>query len=313
MNTGECATLDDGLMLELTIHSTEWRVIYQAANDWLRRGLSMAAGGISPAQYERETPFRVRGHGNVPKGLAGGRPGNRWGLVTLSHPDSFDISYNPYRRESLEWISHNLENRPESIGIDFGIFQSDGSNGDRIVGLSVAFDEDLVEFVRLRFHVGMSNSMEEKFKGGYPQALALNVVRQFARDYSVVFGHVSFEDPDGLTEFEKCLPPAKADPVENIPLWPRLLRGYSWITIISDAIATRLGLGESITESGAFESVERLPNGALWMQATQRYADYRGGAVRSVWEVFNDVLIPGDPRRPRSVPGQAPSHMVVFE
>jgi hypothetical protein len=101
--------------------------------------------------------------------------------------------------------------------------------------------------------------------------------------------------------------------VSNIPQWRTLLRGYSWIMVVSAEIAELLGGNEALRDTGAFSGVSALPNGALLLQATPTFQQYDGEAVRAVYEVFRDVLVQGEPRSPLPMPGQPPVNLVVTD
>lgn len=73
----------------------------------------------------------------------------------------------------------------------------------------------------------------------------------------------------------------------------RVLRGYSWVTVVPDEIAERLGGGETFKSSGAFWKVERLRQGGWWLQATHRFADYQQAEAERVFNVLLPVLPEG--------------------
>lgn len=76
------------------------------------------------------------------------------------------------------------------------------------------------------------------------------------------------------------------------------LRGYSWVTLVPGDLVGRLGGVEMLEDSGAFHLVSALPAGGVWLQATERLADYDLVAARKVFDVLRPVLIRGRPATP---------------
>jgi hypothetical protein len=76
------------------------------------------------------------------------------------------------------------------------------------------------------------------------------------------------------------------------------LRGYSWVTLVPGNLVGRLGGVEMLEGSGAFHLVSALPAGGVWLQATERLADYDLVAARKVFDVLRPVLIRGMPATP---------------
>ncbi|MFI6761935.1 hypothetical protein ACIBF5_22615 [Micromonospora sp. NPDC050417] len=68
------------------------------------------------------------------------------------------------------------------------------------------------------------------------------------------------------------------------------LRGYSWVTVVPEKVGLSLGGLDGLNESGAFRSVERLPRGGYWLQATERFTDYRQPEAERVFEVLRPHL-----------------------
>jgi hypothetical protein len=85
---------------------------------------------------------------------------------------------------------------------------------------------------------------------------------------------------------------------KTIPRSRERLRGYSWLTICPPGIAVRLGGAEGLRASGAFFDVEEISTGAVVLQATERFDDYREPQVIAVFEALAPVLIPGITMRP---------------
>lgn len=117
-------------------------------------------------------------------------------------------------------------------------------------------------------------------------AAAFEEVRDMCREMHADFAIVG--DP-GMTLWSTSLEEALG--YYGLDLDPHeVLRGYGWVTVISSELAARLGGADAMRSGEAFAAVEELPNGGLWLQATERYEDYDQDAVRRVFRAFAPVL-----------------------
>jgi hypothetical protein len=73
-----------------------------------------------------------------------------------------------------------------------------------------------------------------------------------------------------------------------------VLRGYSWVTVVTADLVARLGGAEQIESTGAFYQVSPLPNGALWLRATPTINEFTDEKVRAVFEALAPVLLTGE-------------------
>ena len=133
---------------------------------------------------------------------------------------------------------------------------------------------------------------------------ATDEVRRLCRDMDVDFAIVG--DPwtsHAQTSLEEALG------WHGLGLRPRdVLRGYSWVTVVAREPAARLGGADAMRASGAFSSVEELPHGGLWLQATERYEEYDRNAVERVFRAVAPIL--PDPRPENFELGEAPWYLV---
>ena len=79
-------------------------------------------------------------------------------------------------------------------------------------------------------------------------------------------------------------------PDQTLPLTDSVLRGYSWITVVSPGVMDRLGGADAVRRTGAFHDVLVLPSGGALLQATPRLEEYEGDAVRRVFGALGPVL-----------------------
>ncbi|MEU8212980.1 hypothetical protein AB0B85_27710 [Micromonospora sp. NPDC049044] len=71
------------------------------------------------------------------------------------------------------------------------------------------------------------------------------------------------------------------------------LPGYSWITIISESMARRLGGAERLRKTGAFVRVDHLAGGGWWLQAAETFDDYTDVAAEQVYSALRPALPEG--------------------
>lgn len=76
----------------------------------------------------------------------------------------------------------------------------------------------------------------------------------------------------------------------TLPLTDSVLRGYSWMTVVSPGILEHLGGAAPLRDSGAFATVVELPNGGAVLKATQLLSDYEDMKVRRVFEALGPAL-----------------------
>lgn len=135
----------------------------------------------------------------------------------------------------------------------------------------------------------------------------LALLRAFAGRYRPVFGHVSRADRNRFaeTELEQAL---VRDVRRTLPEWDRCLRGYSWVTIVPEALAGRVGGVAGLRASGVFAEVADLAGGVAWLQATRLWSEYAGNAdvIERVFEALAPVLPPGKPRTRNVIRPEAP-------
>jgi hypothetical protein len=79
-------------------------------------------------------------------------------------------------------------------------------------------------------------------------------------------------------------------PDQTLPLADSQVRGYSWITVASSGVLSRLGGVDAIRDTRGFDDVEVLSSGGAVLQATSRLSEYEAVAVRRVFEALGPVL-----------------------
>jgi hypothetical protein len=196
----------------------------------------------------------------------------------------------------LPWLSAELRRQPAQTLLHMG---SDT--------LTVDFDPDISAFVKLTWEVEEATFS----KPGVADAI-LCALWSVASTYQPVFGHLSYANMGGRTELERNLPRMQGNSYLNTPRWRGFLRGYSWWTVVPNELLPQFGGISALRESGGFHEILELPGGAVWLLATQRFADYDRAAVEAVWSALWPALIPGTPRPATVYPGDPPNRMTLF-
>lgn len=130
------------------------------------------------------------------------------------------------------------------------------------------------------------------------------LLREFAERFTPAFGHVSYSYDGPTTALEEAL---LIFPPQTLYDSADYLRGYSWLTVVPSILATRLGGETSLRDSGAFATVDTLPNGSLWLLATHSWAEYRGDRIDAVFDALAPILPAGMPEDVQfPIPSQPP-------
>jgi len=82
-----------------------------------------------------------------------------------------------------------------------------------------------------------------------------------------------------------------------------VLRNYGWLTVLSDAMADRVGGAGRLRGSGAFVEVAPLAAGGWWLLATETWDEYGPEQADRLFEVLAPVLPEGKPQMTHWVPG----------
>ncbi|MFI5843847.1 hypothetical protein ACIA8K_29515 [Catenuloplanes sp. NPDC051500] len=136
------------------------------------------------------------------------------------------------------------------------------------------------------------NAREELlFSSPEAESALLAAFREVVEISRPVFGIVGFgpaaNADTGLEEHLRRLA------IESLDDSRRLLRGYSWVTVLPPEIAEVLGGRDELVASGAFYGVDPIPGGGLLLQATESWSEYDQDAATRVFEVLQPVLLEG--------------------
>ena len=254
--------------------------------DWLLTGVQVLASDISEellaGKPVAEEPHRDSDYDHPlrPRPPIGGD-------VWIDYGEGGKKAYmKPYSRTSLDRLrkmSEELSGATISLGR-----KMDG----RVIQCVLQADRvgDSAGFARLFVNIPADGCIETSPEIAY--------MRSFAAANVVAFGHVSPVDNTllGWTELELGLGRPMWDSLTELD---RYLRGYSWVTVVPEMLAARLGGPQALRESGAFCRVDVLAGGSVWLQATPRWSEYGHEQIDRVFEVLAPVLPPGMPESHR--------------
>jgi hypothetical protein len=304
------ADISHGLVAELTVHSPERESLAGVAFDWLALGVVEADLDGNLSIIDQRTPSSAQGFSRMRDALPSAEESLGWGVVSVAPQGTFDVLYNPFVAVVYPWLQGALRGAPESAEVKIGKFD-DGEVASSSIRLSVSFDEDLPDYVKLSYHVDEAVLIDPA-RTETEHLRLLRAIDWACHRFNVVFGHFSYAHTGGATEVERYLRGPSRVPTRNTPLWRSKLRGYSWLMTVPAPLVQSLGGADFFTSSGVFTSVKPLPNGSLLLQATRLFQEYRGQRVEAVYETFRDVVVQGEWRSPSPTPGQPSRHMVVF-
>lgn len=151
-----------------------------------------------------------------------------------------------------------------------------------------------------------SRVLEETFHEADADGAVVAFLREFAEEHAPVFAEVSYAS-EHETAFENQF---FLDYRETVSTSREVLRGYSWITVLSQEIGDKLGGVEALTNSGAFYEVAQLRNGGYWLRATESYGQYQMPEVDKVFRALAPALPAG---KPGPLDPTEPRRMIVRE
>jgi hypothetical protein len=174
------AGLSHGLVAELTVHEEEQEALTAAAFGWLTEGVAQAAVQGEVDGLPQRIPVSKSGFSHVRESVTRKRKEWWWGYASVSPQGVFDVLYNPYVEEALPWLRSHIDKRPESADVEIGEFAEGGEIGNPRIRLSVSFDEELPDYVKLTYSVDEAMLVDpattqiEQQKFGFPAFTGMN-------------------------------------------------------------------------------------------------------------------------------------------
>ncbi|PJN29873.1 hypothetical protein CG736_05020 [Kitasatospora sp. CB02891] len=195
------------------------------------------------------------------------------------------FQHRPYSPENLDWLAERAAEGRTVYAVAAVIGQG-GLNVEVVCDLTAWRDDADDRWAVLRMETPDSGALVES-------------IRAVAEQVDPVFGSIGHGGEMTCTELEHAL--GLRDLGDTYDDARRILRGYDWITVAPRQLAAEHG-GAAAFAGSALSTVDELPSGALWLAATEEFADYRGSAVWAMFEAVAPMLPTGLPTR-REWPG----------
>ncbi|WP_173039631.1 type VI immunity family protein [Phytohabitans flavus] len=218
----------------------------------------------------------------------------------------------------LRWLKEELQDFPSSVDLEIGQLDEAGFRSGWSLFLTVRRAAQSPNWLRLHAVVD-EDRFNDRVAGPGLQREWLDVMWSYADRLDPGFGQVAYAySTSGQTALEDRLRPQEyereyREPEYTVNECRKFLRGYSWLTIVPKELVSKVGGLDGLRQSKAFEEVEELSGGGVWLLATADYRDYAGPVVEEVFRVLAPALRPGTPRPVvRYYPGERP-HPLVFE
>jgi hypothetical protein len=232
-----------------------------------------------------------------------GKPGTVHGTVGIHHFEAGTVRQRRGQRNAsaagMRWLREQLRQPTRHSDLLFGRHNENGERTGSLARLVAETLPDSPDWLRLAATVAESKFLDPDH-GAEVQRRYLDAAWPFADQLNPGFGHLAYSIRGGSTAFEYCLrnivnrtPPEWWDHWLTVNHCREFLRGYSWLTIMPEELAARLGGADALAATGAFHQVRPLARGGVWLLATPDYRDFTDEALLRVFTVVAPVLRPG--------------------
>ncbi|TCO44076.1 hypothetical protein EV646_111269 [Kribbella antiqua] len=241
------------------------------------------------------TEARSRLCGALSEGLRSGLPTAEFAVGRIGAPElgggNWSVSYTA---ERFEAVVASLSNGRGDAMAHLNAAADDVSAGDCCSAhIAVTVDPDVRPWVT--FSLRLAYRLDDA--GMIPVASQDDLVafvRDFAELTEASFANIASDNSSNQTALETYLPR-----LQELGLMesPSVVRGYSWVTLVTANAVPRLGGVDGLESSGAFVEVAELQYGAALLRATRFFEEYKDSAVERVFRALAPVLPAGVPRR----------------
>jgi len=238
--------------------------------------------------------------------------GDYLGLIRVTRPDPAGGFLAKEKERTLSdlglaWLRRELTDFPESVLVTAGPIFMGLPGGD--LGTSIQTYPESPGWLQMGASF-RSSSFDES-----GQRQWLERLRSFADRWNPGFGHISYDYSEGMTALENRTDHVtwgveRTMPQHTIGQSRAWLRGYSWLTIVPQELAGKVGGAAGLRATGAFVQVDELRNGGLWLLATENFQDYGIEAATPVFRALAPILPPGLPKMYEGSPNQPPVVLV---
>ncbi|MGW9031382.1 hypothetical protein ACWGQ5_46670 [Streptomyces sp. NPDC055722] len=281
------AETDTYLRAELNVEWPESEAYRDLAVAWLDGGFSALAGDHRKALEEGPKLPAAALRRHIPCGPAGAA----WGFVQITRQTDRGSkrSARVISPRAMTWFLNEFADPPIYAEIGLSVLDKHGYPGASPLRISLerplGDDGEPINWAVLAFRVPEATLLAPR-----DQERWLHFLHAVSQDLNPSFGNITYYDLLGKTGIERTIGPPWRLPDETIPMSRQRLRGYEWWTICPQELADCLGGVEGLIATRAFHDVVQLPAGGVWLQATERYADYDEAAHTAVFRALAPVL-----------------------
>jgi hypothetical protein len=242
-----------------------------------------------------------------------GEPGSVFGIVDVNRRLGKGGERN-CSTAGMRWLREQLEQQPWRSHLWFGRLDERGHRSGSLLNLQLRHAEESPGWLHL-IGAPSENSFLDPVTGQAEQHRWLEALFSFADGLNPGYGHIAYLH-DGATALERGFRPRQYPRQWRYPEFTvndcrRYLRGYSWLTIVPQELAQRLGGVDGLRSTGAFWQVRQLSRGGVWLLATPDYRDFTDKALTQVFRALAPVLRPGEPRLLSQMAGEPPHRIIV--
>jgi hypothetical protein len=288
----------------------------ESAYRWFSILLDELAGSELADLADLPAVTRLDPYSDMPQG----EPGALYGFVEVAQPPT-DIRRTRERRnlstDGWAWLRAELNDIPYNapMTIQIGRISPGGVLGGIILKAGLLRLEKSPDWLVLDAAVPAQSFLDPS-TGAMKQRRWLKALRRAADQLNPGFGHIEYWRGRERTALERYstapgTPVNQRKPPLSIRLNRQRLRGYSWLTILSEEVATRLGGASALAATGSFLEVEPLAEGGLWLLATEDFRDWAMPAAEAVFRAVAPALPSGAPIAPRPDQDPPPTFLVL--
>jgi hypothetical protein len=284
----------------------------ELAYQWLDEGYSQ----LCPDARHALTDLPARVSPSKTKFGPLGEPGALFGIVevTRSREGKRTTRERNASAAGMRWLQQELSDPPRQASLWIGQLDQRGHRSGRLLTLSIEHLDESPTWLRLIGHLDEETFLAPQ-SGPATQQQWLRILLTFADRLNPGFGHLSYPyyGKTALEDSFRSVGYAREwrDHEFTVNDCRRYLRGYSWVTVVPEELATRVGGAEGLRASGAFFDVRPLAGGGIWLQATQDYRDFDDQALERVFETLAPILRPGKPMQLPQLHGKPPQKLVL--
>lgn len=298
---------------ELDVHvasTDEYRAVVRR---WLDDGSRLLLPDVRAELDREDLPSVEPESGDDPFGP----PGAAWGrfhVATEREGRTPSSAARPVTTKTWTWLDRQLASPKRRALVSLRRLGDTGRDVATAIQLQARADSDYPGWVQL-----VAGRTSTGFVAEQERWLAF--LRGYAEDMNPVYGQIGVLHNWRETTLEKSLPVdyGRNTPPHTVSESRQWLRGYTWVTILAQELADRLGGVAALTDTGAFAEVAQLKNSGVWLRSTADFADYDQAAAERSFHVLAPVIRPGqpqpqavDPRTGRPRDERTP-HLIVYE